>query len=68
MQIELAKEGYQFCTYVPFGTDWYGYFMRRLAERPQNISLVTKQVFTKKTNTVLAIAASAFLLGRLSKK
>ena len=68
MQIALAKEGYQFCTYVPFGTDWYGYFMRRLAERPQNISLVTKQVFTKKTNTALAIAAGAFLLGRLSKK
>ena len=68
MQIELAKEGYQFCTYVPFGTDWYGYFMRRLAERPQNISLVTKQVFTKKTNTVLAVAAGAFILGRLSKK
>ena len=68
MQIALAKEGYQFCTYVPFGTDWYGYFMRRLAERPQNISLVTKQVFNKKTNTVLAIAAGAFLLGRSSKK
>lgn len=68
MQTELAKEGYQFCTYVPFGTDWYGYFMRRLAERPQNISLVTKQVFTKKTNTALAIAAGAFLLGRLSKR
>ncbi|OCA86235.1 proline dehydrogenase [Pradoshia sp. D12] len=68
MQMELAKEGYQFCTYVPFGTDWYGYFMRRLAERPQNISLVTKQVFTKKTNTALAIAAGAFLLGRLSKR
>ncbi|WP_139892414.1 proline dehydrogenase family protein [Bacillus sp. D386] len=68
MQTELAKEGYRFCTYVPFGTDWYGYFMRRLAERPQNISLVTKQVFTKKTNTVLAIATGAFLLGRLSKR
>ncbi|HWO95604.1 MAG TPA: proline dehydrogenase family protein, partial [Bacillus sp. (in: firmicutes)] len=34
MQLELAKEGYNFCTYVPFGKDWYGYFMRRLAERP----------------------------------
>ena len=68
MQIDLAKEGYQFCTYVPFGNDWYGYFMRRLAERPQNISLVTKQVFNKKTNTAIAIAAGAFLLGRLSKR
>lgn len=68
MQIELAKEGYNVCTYVPFGNDWYGYYMRRLAERPQNISLVTKQVFNKKTNTILAVAAGAFLLGRLTKK
>jgi proline dehydrogenase len=68
LQESLAKEGYNFCTYVPFGDDWYGYFMRRLAERPQNINLVTKQVFTKKTNTVLAVAAGAFLLGRLTKK
>lgn len=68
MQFELAKEGYNFCTYVPFGNDWYGYFMRRLAERPQNINLVTKQVFTKKTNTVIGVVAAAFLLGRLTKK
>lgn len=68
MQIELAKEGYNFCTYVPFGKDWYGYFMRRLAERPQNINLVTKQVFNKKTNTILAVGAGAFLLGRLTKR
>jgi proline dehydrogenase len=67
MQVALAKEGYNFCTYVPFGNDWYGYFMRRLAERPQNIQLVTKQVFNKKTNTILAVAAGAFILGRLSK-
>ena len=68
MQLELAKEGYNFCTYVPFGSDWYGYFMRRLAERPQNLNLVTKQVFNKKTNTVLGVAAAAFILGRLTKK
>lgn len=68
MQKELAKEGYSFCVYVPFGEDWYGYFMRRLAERPQNLNLVTKQVFTKKTNTVLAVAAGAFVLGRLTKR
>src|SRR5690606_32853503 len=55
LQLELAREGYQVCVYVPYGKDWYGYFMRRLAERPQNISLVTKQVFNKKTNTILAV-------------
>ena len=67
LQLQLASEGYNFCTYVPFGNDWYGYFMRRLAERPQNINLVAKQVFNKKTNTVIGVAAGAFLLGRLTK-
>lgn len=67
MQEELAKE-YNFCTYVPFGKDWYGYFMRRLAERPQNINLVTKQLLTKERKILLGVAAGAFLLGRLTKK
>ncbi|MGM8213870.1 proline dehydrogenase family protein [Virgibacillus sp. W0430] len=67
MQIDLAKAGYNFCTYVPFGTDWYGYFMRRLAERPQNLNLFFKQVFNKKTNTFIGIGLGAFLLGRLTK-
>lgn len=67
MQQQLAKD-YNFCTYVPFGKDWYGYFIRRLAERPQNINLVTKQVFNKKTNTILVVAAGAFILGRLTKR
>lgn len=68
MQLQLASEGYKFCTYLPFGNDWYGYFMRRLAERPQNVALVTNQLFTKKTNTLLAVGVGAFILGRLSKK
>ncbi|MFJ7371646.1 proline dehydrogenase family protein [Lysinibacillus sp. NPDC098008] len=68
MQLDLAREGYNFCTYLPFGNDWYGYFMRRLAERPQNLALVTKQVFNKKTNTTIGLGVAAFALGRLSKK
>lgn len=68
MQLDLAREGYNFCTYLPFGNDWYGYFMRRLAERPQNVALVTKQVFNKNTNLAIGIGAAAFALGRLSKK
>jgi proline dehydrogenase len=47
MQKELAKEGFNFTTYVPFGQDWYGYFMRRLAERPQNLNLVLKSIVSK---------------------
>ena len=66
MQIDLAKQGYNFTTYVPFGDDWYGYFMRRLAERPANLNLVVKQVFNKRTNTAIGLAAGVFALGRLS--
>lgn len=66
MQVDLAKQGYNFCTYVPFGDDWYGYFMRRLAERPANLNLVVKQVFNKRTNTAIGLAAGVFALGRLS--
>lgn len=68
LQLALAQEGYNFCVYVPFGKDWYGYFMRRLAERPQNLSLVTKQVFNKKTNTIIGLSAAAFIAGRVTKK
>jgi len=67
LQLSLANEGYHFCTYVPFGNDWYGYFMRRLAERPQNLNLVAKQVLNKKTKTIIGVAAGAFLLGRITK-
>ena len=46
-QLELAKEGYTMRVYVPYGTDWYGYFMRRLAERPANVSFVLKGMLKK---------------------
>jgi proline dehydrogenase len=37
-QRRLAQAGSQLRVYVPFGTQWYGYFMRRLAERPANLA------------------------------
>jgi proline dehydrogenase len=37
LQRNLVDEGYPVRVYVPFGTQWYPYFMRRLAERPANI-------------------------------
>lgn len=46
-QLELVNEGYKMRVYVPFGTDWYGYFMRRLAERPANVAFVLKSMFKK---------------------
>ncbi len=46
-QHELVKEGYKMRVYVPYGTDWYGYFMRRLAERPANVAFVLKGIVKK---------------------
>lgn len=37
LQDELVRHGYRLCVYVPFGSQWYPYFMRRLAERPANL-------------------------------
>lgn len=47
LQQAIAKEGYTMRIYVPFGRDWYGYFMRRLAERPQNVAFAFKGLFYK---------------------
>jgi proline dehydrogenase len=46
-QDQLMQEGYKMRIYVPYGNDWYGYFMRRLAERPANVVFVLKGVFGK---------------------
>ncbi|WP_204554168.1 proline dehydrogenase family protein [Bacillus ectoiniformans] len=46
-QHELANEGYKMRVYVPYGTDWYGYFMRRLAERPANVAFIVKGIMKK---------------------
>ncbi|GGD06880.1 proline dehydrogenase family protein [Pontibacillus salipaludis] len=46
-QEELVAEGYRMRVYVPYGDDWYGYFMRRLAERPANVAFVVKGVMGK---------------------
>ena len=47
MQLSLVKEGYKMRVYVPYGTDWFAYYMRRLAERPQNIAFAVKGLFSK---------------------
>ncbi|MFC4769351.1 proline dehydrogenase family protein [Effusibacillus consociatus] len=47
LQQQLAKEGYTMRVYVPYGNDWYGYFMRRLAERPANVGFVVKSMFKR---------------------
>jgi proline dehydrogenase len=41
LQDQLVEEGYRLRVYVPFGTQWYPYLMRRLAERPANVAFLT---------------------------
>jgi proline dehydrogenase len=38
LQRQLVREGYRLRVYIPYGTDWFPYFMRRLAERPANLT------------------------------
>ncbi len=47
LQKRLLNEGYTMRVYVPYGKDWYGYNMRRLAERPANVLFVLKGIFKK---------------------
>jgi len=44
LQEKLVREGYKMRVYVPFGTQWYPYLMRRLAERPANVAFITGNV------------------------
>ena len=47
LQQRLADAGTQVRAYVPYGVDWYGYFMRRLAERPANVRFFLRSLATK---------------------
>ena len=45
LQRRLVREGWRMRVYVPFGTEWYPYFMRRLAERPANALFLARNLF-----------------------
>ncbi len=45
LQQSLVREGWRCRIYIPFGTEWYPYFMRRLAERPANAFFILKNLF-----------------------
>ena len=46
LQTALVKDGYHVRVYVPFGKQWYPYFMRRLGERPANVAFVLKGILS----------------------
>ncbi|MFJ2114502.1 MULTISPECIES: proline dehydrogenase family protein [unclassified Streptomyces] len=46
-QFRLAAEGHRMRVYLAYGTDWYGYFMRRLAERPANLAFFLRSLVSR---------------------
>jgi proline dehydrogenase len=47
-QRRLAEEGNRVRVYVPYGQEWYGYLMRRLAERPSNLAMFVRSLVSSK--------------------
>jgi proline dehydrogenase len=47
-QLRLVRAGYPVRVYVPYGTQWYPYLMRRLAERPANVAFFLKALTSRK--------------------
>jgi proline dehydrogenase len=45
LQRQLVKDGYRLRIYIPYGNDWFPYFMRRLAERPANVGFLLRNFF-----------------------
>ena len=45
LQEQLVREGFNMRVYIPYGTEWFPYFMRRLAERPANVMFFVKSLF-----------------------
>ncbi len=48
LQASLSAEGHPFRVYIPFGTEWFPYFMRRLGERPANVGFVLGSLLKEK--------------------
>jgi proline dehydrogenase len=44
LQRQLAADGYRVRAYVPYGHQWFPYFMRRLAERPANVLFILRNL------------------------
>jgi proline dehydrogenase len=49
LQRQLVREGYRLRIYIPYGTDWFPYFMRRLAERPANLAFFLRSLLPRRS-------------------
>jgi proline dehydrogenase len=45
LQRQLVRDGFRVRVYIPYGSDWFPYFMRRLAERPANVAFLARNLF-----------------------
>jgi proline dehydrogenase len=45
LQERIVREGWRMRVYIPFGSEWYPYLMRRLAERPANVFFIARNIF-----------------------
>ncbi|HEY0702666.1 MAG TPA: proline dehydrogenase family protein [Candidatus Acidoferrales bacterium] len=50
LQDALVREGFRVRVYIPYGTDWFPYFMRRLAERPANVTFFLRSMLPRSSN------------------
>ncbi len=46
-QVRIADRGHQMRVYIPFGTEWYGYLVRRMAERPANLTFFLRSLISQ---------------------
>jgi proline dehydrogenase len=49
LQASLVADGYRMRVYIPFGKEWFPYFMRRLGERPANVGFVIRALLGEKS-------------------
>jgi proline dehydrogenase len=52
LQASLVSRGYRVRVYIPFGREWFPYFMRRLGERPANVASVVTSILDERRNTI----------------
>src|SRR3989475_3321916 len=68
LQYRLRREGYNMRVYVPFGTHWYPYLMRRLAERPANVAFITSNIRSEEHTSELQSQSNLVCRLLLEKK
>ncbi len=54
LQQKLVRDGYRVRVYIPFGVDWFPYFMRRLAERPANVTFFLRNLLPRSSKKTTA--------------